>query len=187
MSTDAIPQAYRFSVGAPIAAQTTDEVAGALGLVSAALGPEGTRRVFGAVLTDNGHEFSDESRLAALFGEQAGETRLFYCDPRRADQKGGCEKNHVELRKLLPKGKGLRFDLLTRKDCALVMSQVNSEPRGRLAWMTPAHAFAAALGDDACALMDAFGVEELEPDELDLTPGCVERSRASRGLAPLAS
>ena len=90
------------------------------------------------------------------------------------------------MRKLLPKGRGLRFDLLTREDCALVMSPVNSEPRGRLAWMTPARVFEAALGGDARALMDAFGVEALGPDALDLTPGCVERARASRGLPPLA-
>ena len=65
-------------------------------------------------------------------------------------------------------------------------TQVNSEPRGRLAWMSPAKAFEAALGEDARALMDAFGVEALGPDDLDLTPGCVARSRASRGLPPLA-
>lgn len=34
--------------------------------------------------------------------------------------------------------------------------------------------------------MDAFGVELLEPAELDLTPGRVERARADRGEAPLA-
>ena len=176
-----------FQLALLLEAQTTGEVARALGLVRSALGGEAAvRRVFGAVLTDNGHEFADEGVLAALLCERDGETRLFYCDPRRADQKGGCEKNHVEIRKLLPKGRGLRFDLLAREDCSLVMSQVNSEPRGRLAWMSPAKAFEAALGEDARALMDAFGVEALGPDDLDLTPGCVERSRASRGLPPLA-
>lgn len=176
-----------FQLALPLAAQTSDEVARALGLVRSALGGEAAvRRVFGCVLTDNGHEFADEGGLAALLCEREGETRLFYCDPRRADQKGACEKNHVELRKLLPKGRGLRFDLLTREDCSLVMSQANSEPRGRLAWMTPAAVFEAALGDDARALMGAFGIEALGPDSLDLTPGCVERSRAARGLPPLA-
>ena len=38
--------------------------------------------------TDNGAEFSDEAAIAALLGEGPGETRLFYCDPRRSDQKG---------------------------------------------------------------------------------------------------
>ncbi|MDM8275796.1 hypothetical protein [Enorma phocaeensis] len=40
--------------------------------------------------------------------------------------------------------------------------------------------------DDGRALLDAFGVEMLDPSELDLTPGCVERARAERGEAPLA-
>ena len=82
------------------------------------------------MLTDNGSEFADEGAIAALLGERDGETRLFYCDPRQSQQKGACEKNHVEIRKLLPKGAGIRFDRLTAADCALLMSQVNSEPRG---------------------------------------------------------
>ena len=91
----------------------------------------------------------------------------------------------MEIRKPLPKGRGVSFDRLTRADAALAMSQVNSEPRGRLAWRSPAEMLLAALGD-ARALMDAFGVEMLEPAELDLTAGCVERARADRGEAPLA-
>ena len=188
MPADAVPPPHGLPAGP--AARGSDVRGGGPRPGPGALCPgRGGRRaqcVFGAVLTDNGHEFADEGGLAALLCERDGETRLFYCDPRRADQKGGCEKNHVEIRKLLPKGRGLRFDLLAREDCSLVMSQVNSEPRGRLAWMSPAKAFEAALGEDARALMDAFGVEALGPDDLDLTPGCVERSRASRGLPPLA-
>lgn len=92
----------------------------------------------------------------------------------------------MEIRKPPPKGRGVSFDRLTRADAALVMSQVNSEPRGGLAWRSPAEMLAAALGEDARALMDAFGVEPLEPAGLDLTPGCVERARADGGEAPLA-
>lgn len=66
------------------------------------------------------------------------------------------------------------------------MSRVDSEPRGGLARRSPAEMLAAALGEDARALMDAFGVELLEPAELDLTPGRVERARADRGEAPPA-
>ena len=52
---------------------------------------------------------------------------------------------------------------------------------------TRAPAPAAAPGRVAArALMDAFGVEMLEPAELDLTPGRVERARADGGEAPLA-
>ena len=175
-----------FQLAIPVADGTCGAVLAGLGLVREALGAEGVRRVFRLVLTDNGSEFADEAAIAALLGEAAGETRLFYCEGRRADQKGGCEKNHVEIRKLLPKGRGLRLDRLSRADAALVMSQVDSEPRGKLAWRAPAEMLLAAFGDDARALLDAFGVEMLDPSELDLTPGCVERARAERGEAPLA-
>ena len=154
--------------------------------VRAVLGADGTRRVFRAVLTDNGAEFSDEGAIAALLDEGPGETRLFYCDPRRSDQKGACERNHVEIRKLLPKGAGLRFDRLSPADMALAMSHVNSEPRGALGFSTPARAFRAMLGDDAAALLDAYGVGDVPLGDLDLTPGLIERARAERGDAPLA-
>lgn len=175
-----------FQLALLIADGTCASVLGALGLVRDALGEAGARRVFRLVLTDNGSEFSDADALAGALGEDGGETRLFYCDARRADQKGACEKNHVELRKLLPKGRGLRFDRLTAADCSLVMSQVNSEPRGRLAWRTPAEMLVAALGDDGRALLEAFGIERVDASGLDLTPACVERARALRGEAPLA-
>lgn len=175
-----------FQLAIPVADGTCGAALAGLRLVRDALGADGVRRVFRLVVTDNGGEFADEAAIASLLGEGDGETRLYYCDPSRADQKGGCEKNHVEVRKLLPKGRGIRLDRLTRADAALVMSQVNSEPRGKLAWRTPSEMLVAAFGDDGRALLGAFGVEALAPSELDLTPGCVERARAERGEAPLA-
>ena len=97
-----------------------------------------------------------------------------------------CERNHVEIRKLLPKGSGLRFDRLAPADLALAMSHVNSEPRGALGFSTPARAFRAMLGEDAAALLDAYGVGDVALGDLDLTPGLIERARAERGDAPLA-
>lgn len=176
----------RLQLALPLAAKDAESVAAALGGVRSVLGAGGTGRVFRAVLTDNGAEFSDEGAIAALIGEEPGETRLFYCDPRRSDQKGACERNHVEIRKLLPKGRGLRFDRLVPADLSLAMSHVNSEPRGALGFATPARAFRAMLGDDAAALLEAYGIEDVPIDELDLTPGLIARARAERGDAPLS-
>ena len=47
-------------------------------------------------------------------------------------------------------------------------------------------AFRAMLGEDAAALLDAYGVEDVPLGDLDLTPGLIERARAERGDAPLA-
>lgn len=176
----------RLQLALPLAAKDAASVAAALAGVRSVLGADGTGRVFRAVLTDNGAEFSDEGAIAALIGEGPGETRLFYCDPRRSDQKGACERNHVEIRKLLPKGRGLRFDRLAPADLSLAMSHVNSEPRGALGFATPARAFRAMLGDDAAALLEAYGIEDVPIDELDLTPGLIARAREERGDAPLS-
>lgn len=176
----------RLQLALPLAAKDAASVAAALAGVRSVLGADGTGRVFRAVLTDNGAEFSDEGAIAALIGGGPGETRLFYCDPRRSDQKGACERNHVEIRKLLPKGRGLRFDRLAPADLALAMSHVNSEPRGALGFATPARAFRAMLGADAEALLDAYGVEDVPLDGLDLTPGLIARPREERGDAPLS-
>lgn len=176
----------RLQLALLLEAKDSASVEAALEGVRSVLGADGMGRVFRAVLTDNGAEFSDEAAIAALLGEGPGETRLFYCDPRRSDQKGACERNHVEIRKLLPKGTGLRFDRLAPADLALAMSHANSEPRGALGFSTPARAFRAMLGEDAAALLDAYGVGDVALGELDLTPGLIERARAERGDAPLA-
>lgn len=176
-----------FQLVLPLEDGTSTAVADALRGLRDVLGPCGMDRVFGLVLTDNGPEFSDEDGLGALLGERSGKTRLYYCDPRRADQKGGCEKNHVEIRKLLPKGRGIRFDRLSKADCALIMSQINSEPRGKLGFRTPSEMFLAVFGQDAEALLAAFGIEELEVSKLNLTTRCLDEARKKRGEAPLAS
>lgn len=128
---------------------------------------------------------SDEDGIAALLGERPGETRPFCCDPMRSDQKGACEKNHVEIRKLVPKGRGYRLDRLEREDAALLMSQINSTPRGALAFMSPIQMFRAAFGEDAERLLDALGVELPGGERLNLTEGYLDEQRAKRGAAPL--
>ncbi|MBS5450862.1 MAG: IS30 family transposase [Coriobacteriia bacterium] len=176
----------RFQAALLIPDGTCGSVLAALRSLSEALGgPAAMRRVFGTVLTDNGSEFADEAAIGAVLGERPGEVRLFYCDPRQSQQKGACERNHVEIRKMLPKVSGIRFDLLTGADVSLAMSHVNSEPRGALAWGRPVDALEAAFGDDARALMAALGVEAVGIDAIDLTPGLVGRAREERGDPPL--
>ena len=92
------------------------------------------------VLTDNGEEFADEDGIGALAGERIEDgklgVRLYYCDPRQSQQKGGCEKNHTEIRQILEKGM-FAFDELTGADMAVLMSHANSNPRASLGGKTP--------------------------------------------------
>lgn len=100
---------------------------------------------------------------SASAGARPGPTTATAAAPTR---RGGCERNRPEIRKMLPKGPGgASLDAPGNADRALVMSEANSEPGGKLAWMAPMRAFAAAFGDDARAVLDALGMGAVGVDE----------------------
>ena len=155
--------------------------------VERAIGLEGFRRLMGLVLTDNGGEFEDAEgieRSCTAPGERR--CRVYYCDPMQSQQKGACERNHVEVRKLLPKGRGISFDDLDEADARFVGSMVNSEPRPSLMGLSPLALLRAAEPALADALAGGLGVVELPYGQLDLTLAAVNSERALRGLGPLA-
>ncbi len=133
-------------------------------------GPAGFRRAFPVILTDRGGEFDD---IAGI--ERGGRCRVFYTDPQRPDQKGGCEKAHVELRKAIPKGTpidGLGLDAWIP---AGICSNVNSSLR-------------LAIGDASpmALAMVALPAVPIEGPGLELVPPGEARSRtrpARRGRA----
>ena len=56
--------------------------------------------IFPVILTDNGGEFA---RVDDIEMDVRGESKLFFCDPNRSDQKGRIEKNHTLIRDILLK------------------------------------------------------------------------------------
>lgn len=85
------------------------------------------KEVFPIILTDNGSEFKDPITLETdnITGEKL--ISIYYCEPRRSDQKGKCEKNHEHLREILPKYKS--FNSLSKKDINHVSLMVNNYSR----------------------------------------------------------
>lgn len=142
--------------------------------------------IFNFILTDNGIEFSNFAALEqSCVQKNAKRCSIFYCDVRQSQQKGACERNHVELRKILPKGRTISFDRLSRQDCSVLMSHLNSQPRKSLSGMTPIDMFIAAHGDTAKKLLEAYGIEKIPFDELEMTPKVIEKAKAARGEQPL--
>lgn len=140
-------------------------------------------------LTDNGEEFADEDGIGRLLGEQemngSYQIHLYYCDPRQSQQKGGCEKNHTEMRQILEKGMFV-FDDLTREDLRVLMSHINSNPRESLGGKSPIQMLRFVYGDeDANALLNAFGIEEIQRDKLMLKPEILDIERKKRGESKL--
>ena len=171
----------RFQLMLLLGGKTAEEAAGALDALEEAVGMDGFGRLFDPILTDSGAEFSDHGLMERSAGDSAARrARVFCCDVRQSRQKSSCERSHVELRKVLPKGAG--FDGFTRAGCALLMSHVNSEPRPSLAGLSPIRMFRLAYGELAERLLDALGIEEMGPGELSLTPSLLAHEEG-RGMA----
>ena len=123
--------------------------------------------IFGVMLLDRGSEFDDIEGLerSALAepgaAEPAKRCHVFFTDPRRPDQKGAAEKNHVELRKILPKGTS--FDHLSAADVADICSRVNSTVRRSLGNETP---FARAKRMIPQFVFDNLGLKEIDAHEV---------------------
>ena len=123
--------------------------------------------LFGVILLDRGSEFDDiegMERSCLVPGEKR--CRVFFADPGRADQKGSCEKNHVELRKIIPKGMSMQS--LTNRQLQEICSHVNSTIRRGCGNTTP---FALAERVFPRFLLDALGLHGVPPEDVIATPG----------------
>lgn len=145
--------------------RTVAEVGAAFALIRGALGAELYGKAFAIILTDNGSEFADP--LPIEFDPTTGErvARLFYCDPGKSGQKGKIEKNHVEVRKVFPKGTD--FALFDQNKVNLAMRHVNSEPRAILNGNCPGVIARAFLDEKVLALNE---YSPLDADSVFLHP-----------------
>ena len=128
-------------------------------------GPERFRRMFPIILTDNGPEFSNPTaiEISPITGKRR--TRIFYCDPNAAWQKGSIENNHTNLRRILVKG--CSFTRLTQQDIDLVLSHLNSYIRKSYDDTPAIERFCALFGKDC---LDALNLTVIPPDDIILDP-----------------
>ena len=145
-------------------ANTARSVADIFNALDQKLGREAFRKLFPVILTDRGSEFTDPASIEC---DENGEirTRIFYCDPQRPDQKGGCEVTHQMIRRVLPKS--TCFDDLTQDDIDLMMSHINSYARKKLGNQTPYRLFSSFYGDD---LPPELNIQQIPPNDINLTP-----------------
>lgn len=127
------------------------------------------QKLFPVVLTDNGSEFSNPKLLECDRSTGEIRTKVFYCDPNASFQKGSAEKNHEEIRKILPKGTS--FDNLTQKNIDLMMSHINSYSRESLNDKTPHATFEFMFGPEA---IKKIGSRLIPPNEIHLKPNLIK-------------
>jgi len=133
------------------------------------LGIDLFKKLFPVLLGDNGSEFSNP--IAIECDRTTGEIRtdVFYCDPCAAFQKGAAEKNHEEIRKVLPKGTS--FDNLKQKDINIMMDNINSYSRPNLNDRTPYDTFKFLFGEEA---IKKLGSTLIPPNEICLKPSLLK-------------
>lgn len=151
-----------FQIYILLPAKTQAHVKAALDAVEACCGGA-FADAFPVMLGDRGSEFLDFLKIeTGLDGSRR--TSMFYCDPVKPGQKGACEKNHVELRRILPKGTD--FDALTQRDVSVACSHVNSYVR---AGQGAAPIALASLALPA-SLLESLGITAVPPDEVVMKP-----------------
>lgn len=114
--------------------KTTEAVKEVFDTLENLIGHDLFSKIFEVVLTDNGSEFSDPLSLE-FNSEGIGRTRIFYCNPASAYQKGSIEKNHEFIRYVIPKGTSL--DNLSQHQIDVMMNNINNYNRESLNWNTP--------------------------------------------------
>lgn len=137
-------------------------------LIEENLGQELYNKIFGVILTDNGHEFLDiDGMEKSVYGGQR--TKIFFCEPNMSIQKAHCETNHKLIRYILPKKTS--FENLVQPDICLMMSHINSYPRESLCGQTP---FKVAQKVFPAEFFDALGIDEIDFNSLNLTPSLLK-------------
>lgn len=131
--------------------------------------------LFPVILTDNGPEFSDPKMIEFHRVDPehnptklARRTYVFFCDPYNSQQKPHVERNHEEIRRILVKGSS--FDILKQEDINLMLSHINSAPRGSLDGKTPYDEFVAFYGERGRLFLEKLGIKRINAEAVVLDP-----------------
>lgn len=148
---------------------TCDCVVGFLDWLEGVIGTEAFKEHLGVILTDRGIEFGNFRAIERSCLTNGRRCRVYYCDAMASHQKASCEKNHVELRRILPKKTS--FEELTPCKMALVSSHVNNYPRKSLGGKSPYSLAVKALPKE---LFDELGISYVAPEDVTLKPTLVK-------------
>ena len=146
-------------------ANTSQSVIDVFNMLEDALTLPVFKRLFPVILTDNGSEFSNPDALETSHKTGGRRTTIFYCKPYASWQKPNVENNHLNLRKIFPKGKSL--DMVTQEKAAWAMSNLNSMCRASLNDMPSIKLFEQMYGG---GILEKLGVRLVQAKDVKLVP-----------------
>lgn len=122
------------------------------------------QKLFPVILTDNGTEFSNPKAIE-FDKDNNRRTRIFYCHPSSPEEKGACERNHEDIRRIIPKGTSL--DPYIQDDISLMMNHINSYMRPGFNGRCTYELFSFLYGENILRLL---GCKLIPPDDVILKP-----------------
>jgi len=139
-------------------------------------GPQLFRRLFAAILTDNGTEFSDPGMIENYRPDPDHNptkllprgVKVWFADPYCSSQNPHIERFHLDLRRILQKGTS--FNMLDQNGVNFAFSNLNSYPRESLGGKAPYDLFVAQHGDAGKALLDKLGIRRIPAAQVTLHP-----------------
>lgn len=126
--------------------------------------------LFPVILTDNGSEFSNPRALEISPFSGKERTKIFYCNPYSSWQKGHVENNHLNLRKIIPKGRNL--ENFTQEDINIVVSHINSLARRSLNDVSAGKLFEELYGKE---VLNKLGIEIILENTVCLLPDLINK------------
>lgn len=137
-------------------------------MLETTLGLATFQRLFPVILTDNGSEFSNPDALEKSLNGTQKRTLIFYCNPYASWQKPNVENNHLNLRKIFPKGESM--DFVTQEKAALALSHMNSMLRNGLGNVPAIELFRQLYGN---CILEKLGIHLVAPEDVRLTPALI--------------
>jgi IS30 family transposase len=150
-------------------ANTSQSVIDIFNFLEKTFGLELFRKLFPAIITDNGSEFSNPAALEASLRDGERRTNIFYCEPMASWQKPHVENNHRNLRAIFPRGASM--DHVTQEKAALAMSHLNSKLREGLDDIQAIKLFETIYGK---GVLEKLGVRLIAPQDVNLAPELVK-------------
>jgi len=142
-----------------ISEQTITCVNGKIKEIKLTISNELFHKIFIIILTDNGSEFKRPSEIENN-GPDVLDSKVFYCDPQRSDQKSQIELSHEYIRRYIPKG--ISINNYTEQNILDMMCHINSTPRKSLDWKSPYEVFVSMFGNEALNKLGIYKVDSKE-------------------------
>ncbi len=124
----------RYPVVAWVPDHTMQSVVRVLDRLEQKLGA-GFRKIFRSITVDNGSEFQNCVGMERSRRAKKLRTKIYYCHPYAASERGSNENMNRIIRRFFPKG--TNFDYVSSAEIAEVESWLANYPRRILGWKTP--------------------------------------------------